>query len=438
MRSATVTHIDEQAARVEDLLRRLGGIERVGHVHEADYLSGFVLKAGDTMSGALMIALAAADSPALVIPASSDGTSEHAEAQIGDWRFEQDPAASGTKKLTIGNGSDAIEIDTSRRVGLSVAPESGFVLKVGGHVKIVTENAHPPTAPSLTITANAHASNEAAQLLFGGWRLGQDSGSNGTKDLYWWDDAASAVRLLIDTSGRFSLGAATIDTNYRLNVQPVSGQHGILVRASSSTGPIAFKAEESSDGTSNKVEIQIAGWAIGQDIDSNGSRDFFIYDNNASGTVLTIDTSGSLFFRKEPITSHTMTPRRNGSTVTTSSETQWYMLLGKLCVGGYRADLSSTSTSTGTEFDVVGSSHPLPAHQQVCGSGAYYDASATTQYLCVVFIQNSGGSPRFFFTRTDVSTTGFEPIGVSPNMATSLNTDWIDFTYLFLSTANPI
>jgi hypothetical protein len=389
--------------------------------------AGFPLKVTGTVK---IVTGPGAGDNGLNIEESTHITSSRASLTFGTgaayWHMGQDFAQTGVKDFFLYDGNTSqtrVRIDTGGRVGLSVDPESGWVLKTNGHVKVVSDATQFPQG--LAITASAHATSERAEIGLGtagaGWQIGQDANANGTKDFYIYDGAAG-LRFVIGTAGTVGIGN-NIDASYKLYVQG----RGKFETGSGVNSTITLVE---SSGSSARSSINFGSWDVGQDVNANNTLDWYLYGVN--GLSATADTAGNFYFKQGWDTATTLQCRRNATNVAQTIVNNHFMKLGRLMFGFAYINLTETASSTGNEFDVTFTGIGTPAANMVCGHGTYWDATQGL-YGLTVYVQNTG---RFYFTRTDAITGVFQTLGQSPNMATSLNGDWIQFFYAFVVTAD--
>lgn len=105
--------------------------------------------------------------------------------------------------------------------------------------------------------------------------------------------AGGSARMGIDTSGNVGIG--TSPTGNRLSV---SGTTASGYGQTAVYPPPAFIAAESGHATSRRASYTLGSWAILQDINGVGVKDFGIYASGGAGLVFLVDPAGNTTFPK--------------------------------------------------------------------------------------------------------------------------------------------
>jgi hypothetical protein len=182
---------------------------------------------------------------------------------------------------TNSNTTPSMTLAANGNIGVgTTTPEEKFTVYTNKNVTSGIEIFNSNTGGSAQAVARITAYG------WSGLQLVQNQ-ANGSTGVYSADNTNmylstnGMIRMTISNGGNVGIG--TYLPTYKLDVTTGSGQF-----------TAAINIQPSTHTTSRRAAISVGSWLLNQDTNGNGTKDFGIYDSNASATRLLIDTSGTV------------------------------------------------------------------------------------------------------------------------------------------------
>jgi hypothetical protein len=233
------------------------------------------------------------------------------------------------------------------------------------------------------------------------------------------------VQLLPGTSGSVNWSIDNASDLFRIHeggwghvtIHPTTNQmtlSGGLVVENNATAsnPTGVSVPESGHATSNRAKIDLGTWQLGQDINTNGTRDWFLY-NGATGFAITIDVDNTIAQLGKGYASYTPQVWQGAGTPNISktiSHAIWNRL-GQIVF----VQVQVSMTGAGTAGQLVNIQLPFaPSVGGILGTMEIDDSSTGVRYVGAAEYNTSGGIHGAIFVS---SATAFNGWGGNPNLA---------------------